>query len=236
VSLRPSFSLFQVTLETFRRQTGRQPFADIDGAIARGVETDRRMDVLRRRTGQESADRFQRRPAQESAGPAVKGRIISIAAGLNLIEKELLLVQHLPRQPEIFLIWIRIVEMMGDLHQRDGGILKVAHRSLQQGLDRDMIGVKIDDQFAPCMLQGIIEIAGLGVLIGRPAQVVASEPFGHRPHLGSVAVIQDINPLLPLRCAHCLTPDERAVEHVERLIKNRHVDINGGPPVGGGWR
>lgn len=68
-----------------------------------------------------------------------------------------------------------------------------AHGQLQEGARRHVVAVENRHELAGGLLQRIVDVAGLGVFVGRHGDVFHSHFVSERPEFGAVAVIEDID-------------------------------------------
>ena len=80
---------------------------------------------------------------------------------------------------------------MGSLHHPQPGIpVEPAHRHLQEGAGRQVIAVEDGDQIPARLPERVVDVAGLGVLVGRPRHIADPRLFGEGAKRRSVPVIE----------------------------------------------
>ena len=94
-----------------------------------------------------------------------------------------------------------------------------------------MVAVENRHELAGGLLQRIVDVAGLGVFVGRPGDVFHSHFVSERPEFGAVAVIEDIDVHLFFRPVDAQRRVDGGLHHPEIFVVSRHHQIDGRP-----WR
>ena len=99
--------------------------------------------------------------------------------------------------------------------------VEVADRLLQEILCRGMVGVEDGDQFASRMGEPIVEVAGLGVFVALPRQIVDAQIGGELLQLGKFAARPCWRRRFSLRCAFASWP---VIKQPDRELVGRIID------------
>ncbi len=134
-------------------------------------------------------------PAPERSAPAVLARLEDpIEEGL-LVEAPglvgLAVDQRAGRATALVLEGFEVVELLRRLDQGDPRIVEIAQGAHEEIGRGDMVGVQHADVVRIDDPEGVVEIAGLGVFMGRAGDVLRAEFRGELGHLGPVAVVED---------------------------------------------
>ena len=92
-----------------------------------------------------------------------------------------------------------------------------------------MVAIKNRHVFARGMLQGIVQIAGLGVVALGAPQVVRTRAFGKLPEFVAAAVVKQVDIKLVARPVHAEGREYGGPDHLERLVVARDKDVHRWP-------
>src|SRR5262245_5438658 len=164
-----------------------------DGSVACLLQSDRGVHVLGHRSAGEAADAVERRAAHDGRTPAERRRVQYTAPGLLDVMKECLIVPQLPpaAPTATILIGVDVVVVLRRLDKRDVWIAEVAEQPHKEIPLRDMVAIEKSDEIRGAPLQGVVEIAALGVLVARPCEIAAAQFLRKRPHLRSIPVVEN---------------------------------------------
>ncbi len=191
------------------------------------METDRRVDILGDRLGRDPADIAERRHPDDPAGSAPERRAPAVLAGLKNPVEERLLVEALVAIARGVFERLGVVEILRRLDESDGRIVEVAERPYEKLGRRDVVGVEDCHEVGLDLLEGVVDVAGLGVVVCRAAQVAGAQRCSEACDLRSVAVVEHPGLVLDL---HRHGGGDRRGEDVNRLVVGRNE--NGDAPGG----
>ena len=226
----PAHSLPHVQRQPFGRQTRRQRHAQIGGFPTAPLQLERRVCVFGDGLDRKSADLFQRRAADHRTGAAEERGIPVVVALLDQTVEQLVLAGHLMAHAQIALERIRGIEMVRRLDQSQVVVdEETACRHLQKAASRDMITVEDADQLTLGQRHGVVEIAGLGVMIVFPGDVAHPGGSGERGKRIPPTVVQQIDPQLVTRVIQVLRRQHRVLDDLQALVVGRDIDIHARP-------
>ena len=191
------------------------------GPPAATVESDGRVDVLGDRVGRDAANVAQGSHSENRAGPAPERRAPAVLAGLEHAIEEGLLVEARLALARCVLEGVGVVELLGRLDEGEPLILEIAERPHEELVRRDVVGVEDRDEVGVDLLEGMVHVAGLGMLVSRPGQVARAQGSRQARDLGSVAIVED--PCLVIE-SHRNSGGDRWREDVGRLVVGRYED------------
>ena len=188
------------------------------------MQPDRSLQILGDRAGGEAADRVEGGPPQHRAAAAEERRVPAVLAALDHAKEQRLLGPHqMPARVLAVLVGVQVVKVLRRLHEGHRGIDEVAQRPGEEIAGGRVIGVEHGDQLGGAVVQGVVQIAGLGVRIGFASQVAAPQLFGQCARLRPIAVVQQ--PGL-VRIVHALRGEQRPSQHVHRLVVAGDEDVH----------
>jgi len=133
---------------------------------------------------------------------------------------------------------LEVVEVLRRLDQGDPRIVEVAEGVHQEVRRRDVVGVEDTDEVGLDDAEGVVQVARLGMFVGRAREVLRTEVGGQSRDLGPVTVVE--HPGL-MRDAHRHGRGDGRGEHLEALVVGRDQDrdpgrrgrdiVRGGPAV-----
>src|ERR671918_1788585 len=192
------------------------------------VERDRKLEVLGDRVRREATGLFERLTAEDHVRAAAEhGSPAVLAAGDRAEEQRLLM----PGSPwDAGLVAIGVV--LGCLHEGESVVvLEVAEGRLQELRGQDVIAVDDRDERRVGLRERVVDVAGLGVVVDRPAQVPDPVHLCEPAHLVAVAVVEQ--PDANVIAAHPGCRHERHLHDLRRLVIARDEHVHGYRP--GGW-
>lgn len=215
--------------------SGQRP-AQIGRVPALAVHAQRRMRVLGHRLDGDAAHLVERLAAQHRTRAAEEGRVPEVVAGLDQAVEELAFVGHPAEGAEIALERIRRIEVMRRLQHAELAVAQEpADGHLQERARRDVVAVEDGDQLALGDRQRVIDVAGLGVLVGRPDQVAATRLLGEALELRPTSVVEDVDLELVGGVIHDHRRQHGRLHDVEAFVVGRDIDVDRRPllDVGG---
>ena len=204
----------------------------VAGVPALAVEPDGGVEVLGHRLGGDPADPLQRLAADDGGGPAPEGPVVAVLARHDHLEEHALIVAARLEMLER----VVVAEVVGRLDQRHRRIVEVADGGVEDVGLRDVVGVEDQDQLTVGVAEGVVDVAGLGVLVGRPGQIAGPEPSGQPGHLLTATVVEDPG---GMGIGDPVAAHQRGPEDVQALVVGADEDVDAGPqsdgrPVGHG--
>ncbi|SVK47025.1 Uncharacterised protein [Acinetobacter baumannii] len=194
------------------------------------VQTQRGMGVFGDGFHRDAADFVQRAAAQDGARAAEEGGIPHIVAVLHQPVEQGALVGRLTEAAKVALEGIRREEVVRGLQHRQLFVFEEPpHGQLQEGARRDVVAVENRHELAGGLLQRVVDVAGLGVFVSRPGDVLHSHLGGERPELGAIAVIKDIDVHFLFRPVDAQRRIDGGLHHPEVFVVGRHHQIDGRP-------
>src|SRR5690606_1245698 len=116
------------------------------------------------------------------------------------------------------------------LEQREPLVLeKESDRGLQEGARRDVVAVEDADQLAFRELQGVVQIAGLRVLVVSPRDVAHTDRGRERTELRAAPVVEEVDFELVARIVEIGCREHRVAHDVEAFVVCRDIDVDGRP-------
>ena len=162
-----------------------------------------------------------------SAGRAApEGPVVAVLAGHDHLEEHALVVAAGLEVLE----GVVVAEVMGCLDQRHRRVVEVADGGVEDVGLGDVVGVEDQDQLAAGVVEGVVDVAGLGVLVGGPGQVAGPEPLGQRADVLTAPVVEDPG---DVRIGDPVAPDQGGPEHVQTLVVGADEDVDARPPSDG---
>ena len=230
-----------MALRLVRRGIGRGQATSEDLVVihrlpAATMEPDRGVDVLGDRVGGDQTDFAQRGDPDDRAGPAPERAAPAVLAGLQDAIEEGLLVEPLRacavgigqragRASALVFEGLVVVEVLGGLDQGDPRIVEVAEGVHQEVRRRDVVGVEDTDDVGVDDPEGMVQVARLGMFVGRAREVVRTKVRCQPRDLRSVTVVE--HPGL-VRDAHGDCRGDGRCEHLEAFVVGRHQDRDPG--------
>jgi len=232
-----------------RGQAAGEDLVVIDRLPAATMQPDRGVDVLGDRVGGDQSDSAQCGDPNDRPGPAPERAAPAVLAGLQDAVEEGLLVeafragtvgigQRPGRATALVFEGLEVVEVLRRLDQGDPRIVEVAEGVHQEVRRRDVIGVEDPDEVGVDLAEGVVQVARLGMFVGRAREVLRTEVGGQSRDLGPVTVVE--HPGL-MRDAHRHGRGDGRGEHLEALVVGRDQDrdpgrrgrdiVRGGPAV-----
>ncbi len=148
-------------------------------------QTDGREQVFGDRVGGDTVDRPERPRPQHGRCPAPERRVPTILAGLeDPVE------QPFFGEGTDVLERIEVVEVLRGLDDRDPRIIEVRDRGREELRRWHVIGIEDGDQVGLDGGEGVVEVAGLRVCVGRSGQIASTDLFRHLLHPRSATVVE----------------------------------------------
>ena len=198
----------------------------VAGVPALSVQPDGGVEVLGHRLCGDPTDPFQGLAADDGGGTAPEGPVVTVLARHDHLEEHALIVAAGLEVLERVLV----AEVVGRLDQRHRVVLEVADRGVEDVGLRDVVGVEDEDQLPVGVAQGVVDVAGLGVLVGAPGQITRSEPTGQAGDLVTVAVVEDPG---GMGIGDPIAAHQGGPEDVQPLVVGADEDIDGRPSFDG---
>jgi hypothetical protein len=198
----------------------------VAGVPALAVQPDGGVEVLGHRLGGDPADPFQGLAADDGGGTTPEGPVVAVLARHDHLEEHALIVAA---RLEV-LEGVVVAEVVRCLDQRHRGIVEVADRGVEDVGLGDVVGVEDEDQLPVGVAQCVVDVAGLGVLIGGAGQIARSEPSGQVGDLVTVAVVEDPS---GVGIGDPVAAHQGGHEDVQPLVVGTDEDIDGRPSFDG---
>ncbi|MNH00155.1 hypothetical protein D3C79_593410 [compost metagenome] len=227
---RPTNALANVRRQAFGRQPGGLRNTDIGRGVPATMQTQRGVGIFGDGFHRDAAYLIQRAAAQDGARAAKEGRIPHIVAVLHQAVEQRAFVRGLAETPEVALKRIRRKEVMRGLQHRQLLVFEEpAHGQLQEGASRYVVAVENRHKLAGGLLQRVVDVAGLGVLMGRPGDILHPHLFGEGFEFRSVAVIEEVDIDLLFRPIDTQRGVDRRFHHPKIFVVGRHHQIDRRP-------
>jgi hypothetical protein len=244
-ALAPARALHRILVDPFWREANRQFFVQIYGRVAAFPETNREQEVFGNGIGGKTADLPQRGETNDGGGAAAEGQMPGVLGGHDDVEEEALLVRKDLGNGQVALDRIGIEEVLRRLHDAYGRVLEQAERARDEIGKGDEIRIEYGNEVRrrwqrSQMLDGVIDVAGLGMGIVGTGEVVTASLGAEIGEPVAPAVVEHPNP--EIRIVHTHGADDGAlqdgpvfvvgadqdVDERPRLQKPRHVGVDGG--------
>ncbi len=229
---RPARALADVQGQALGGEPRGQADVEIGAVPAASLQLERGVGVLGHRLAGEAVGFVQRLAADHRAGAAEEGRVPEVVAGLNHAVEQRALVGHVLHRAQVPLHGIGRIEVVRGLQQGQARIgLEPAHRHLQEGPGRDVVGVEDADQFAVGQAQGVVQVAGLGVLVVVAGDVEGAGGLGEGLELGTPPVVEHVDAEAVARIVHRQRGQDGVLHDLQTLVIGRDEDVDRGPSL-----
>ncbi len=229
----PARPLADVQGQPLGGQARRQRQADERGAPAFALEAQCGVGVLGDRFHREAVGLVQGFTADHRAGAAEEGGVPEVVALLHRPVEQLALAGQLLADAQIALERVLGIEIVRGLHHRQLGVFeKAAHGGLQKTGGGNVIAIEHADQFAVGLTEGVVQIAGLGVLIVGAGDVAHPGALGERLEAFPPAVVQHVDAYLVGRVIQVLGRQNRIGDHLQAFVIGGNIDVHRGPQGG----
>ena len=221
-----------MTAETFGSETCCLRNVDVGGVPAVLLHSQRRVGVLGDGFDSDAADLIEGATTEDGAGAAEEGGVPEVVAVLNDSVEELAFVGDGSELVEIALEGIGRIEVMRGLqHPQLFVAQKPAHGDLQKAPGGDVIAVEDDDVGRVEFGEGVVDIAGLRVLVVVARHVADAGFFGKETELFAVSVVKEVD-VEPVGGPVDVHGGEGCVLYeAERLVVGGDEEIDSGPLI-----
>ena len=230
---RPANALADVGREAFRGQTRRLGFVDIGRGVAPAVQLEGGVRIFGHGFNGNAAHFHQWLAANYGARAAEKRGVPKIVAVLNQAVKQGPFIGHAPKGAQVALKRVGREEMVRRLQHGAFWIaLKPAHGGFQERARGQVVAVKNGDQLPIGFLQGVVQVARLGVVVVRADDVLHPHFGRKRPKFLAPTIVQEIDLEAIGRPIQCHGRQHRRAHDGQRLVVSRNEHIHGGPGLG----
>ncbi len=227
---RPTRPLADVQRQPLGGQAGGQRQPQERRAPPFALHLQRRMGVLGHGFHGEAVHLVQGGPADHRAGAAEEGGVPEIVALLHRAVEQLALPGQTVTHRQIALVGVLGIEVVRGLQHGQPRIgAETAHGALQETGGGNVVAVEHADQLAVGEPHGVVQVAGLGVVVLLPGDVAHPGPGGEGGERLAATVVEQIDVHLVRRVLQLLGGQHRIHHHRQFLVVGGDVNVHGGP-------
>ena len=183
---RPAVLLADVRREVLGPETAGEHLRDVHRAPTALVQLERDGEVLGERSRREPADGLEGAAPEHDVRAAAEHRLVGVLAAGDRPEEQRLLAPRCAGDPARGGVGV----VLRGLHVGDGVVGELGQRLDQQVGVGDVIAVEDEHVRRVGPAEGVVDVAGLGALVQRAADVADAVAAGELDHLLAVAVVE----------------------------------------------